>query len=129
MTFATVSLAPASPAIASPLSTNTVTVSLDAGGDDDDDEIAGISSSLGVSELTGTLSSLGTVSAVSAIPPVPSQSTADSMKMLELEDALEDLRKAVAEKDAELQSKRDEVACLSASLLEKDRLIRGEFVV
>jgi hypothetical protein len=127
VTFASVSLAPVSPVPAAPLSTNTVTVSLEGGGDDgDDDEIAGISSSLGVSELSGTLSSLGAVSAVSLEPTAQLESTtAAAYQVLELKDVVDELRRELEDKNQELRSKNDELTCLSASLLEKEKLIRG----
>ena len=48
-----------------------------------------------------------------------------AMRVLELEDEVIELRRQLDDKLGELQSKEDELTCLSSSLLEKEKLLRG----
>lgn len=47
------------------------------------------------------------------------------MRLLELEDEVADLKRQLEDKTEQLTSKADEITCLSASLLEKEKLLRG----
>ena len=48
-----------------------------------------------------------------------------TLRLLELEDEIKDLRKKLDDREEELKSRQDEVLCLSASLLEKEQLLFG----
>ena len=48
-----------------------------------------------------------------------------TLRLLELEDEIKDLRKKLEDREEELKSRQDEVLCLSASLLEKEQLLFG----
>jgi len=48
-----------------------------------------------------------------------------SLRVLELQDEIADLRKKLEDRDEELKTRHDEVLCLSASLLEKEQLLFG----
>lgn len=48
-----------------------------------------------------------------------------SLRVLELQDEITDLRKKLEDRDEELKTRQDEVLCLSASLLEKEQLLFG----
>jgi hypothetical protein len=48
-----------------------------------------------------------------------------SLRILELQDEISDLRKKLEDRDEELKTRQDEVLCLSASLLEKEQLLFG----
>lgn len=132
MSFATVSLAPKTntptPLDVTTTANNTIQVSLD-------DEFESITSSLGVGVTSNT--NITPTPPIVDIPTVPepkpttvaSHSAEYTMRILELEDEVTDLRKKLEDRDSELKSKADELMCLSASLLEKEKLIRsGELV-
>ena len=114
MTFATLSLAP----IPKPevVSEAAPTVSLSF----DDDELEVHSLSVGI-DAAGQPSR-------EEVAPVRQTANVD-MRVLELMDEVTELRSSLQEKDAELRSKGDELACLSASLLEKEKLLRGVCVL
>ena len=48
-----------------------------------------------------------------------------SLRVLELQDEIADLRKKLEDRDEELKTRQDEVLALSASLLEKEQLLFG----
>lgn len=48
-----------------------------------------------------------------------------SLRVLEMQDEIADLRKKLEDRDEELKTRQDEVLALSASLLEKEQLLFG----